>query len=84
MFDILYKFILPLNLKCINFSAATTKHALEHGFRTVLVEDACRGVDEKDITGVKEEILRQGAIIVNSDEVCIVSVSDGRHYCQLK
>ncbi len=60
-------------------AAATTTHSLEHGFRTVLVEDACRGVIDKDIDKVRDELKRRGAIIIDSHHVTdMVSGADRR------
>lgn len=58
---------------------ATAKHALEHGFRTVLVEDACRGVSDENITTTKKTLIDHGAIIVDSSEVPdLMEVKDRR------
>ena len=54
---------------CICLLGSTARHALEHGFRTVLIEDACRGVAQSDIDRTKEELRALGAIIVDSSEV---------------
>ena len=44
-------------------------HAVENNYRTVLIEDACRGVNEKDIE-VKRTILNEnGCIFVDSNVV---------------
>jgi nicotinamidase-related amidase len=44
-------------------------HALENNYRTVLIEDACRGVNEKEIE-VKRAILNEhGCIFVDSNVV---------------
>ena len=51
------------------FAGATANHALEHGFRTVLVEDASRGVDLQDIESVREKLIRGGAVVVDSADV---------------
>ena len=45
---------------------------MEHGFRTVLIDDACRGVAQADIDRTKEELRALGAVIVDSSEVVMV------------
>jgi len=48
----------------------TGKDALEHGFRTILIEDACRGVDLDDIGKMRKFLHEKGAVVVNSSKVC--------------
>ena len=43
---------------------ATTIDALEHGFRVSLIEDACRGVDEKAIRDSLNEIRGMGGKVI--------------------
>lgn len=50
-------------------SGSTACHALEHGFRTVLVEDASRGVNLEDIDEMRAKLLRGGAVVTNSEDV---------------
>lgn len=49
--------------------ASTTKHAIEEGYRTLLVDDACRGVCEDDIEYTKEHITANHGLIVHSSQV---------------
>ncbi|XP_064608566.1 uncharacterized protein LOC135472813 [Liolophura sinensis] len=51
---------------CVGFTA---RHAIDHGFRTVLVEDACRGVDLENIEKTRFELRKKGAVVVQSDQV---------------
>ena len=51
------------------FSASTAFHALELGFRTVLVDDCSRGIDEIDIKNSFERIRAQNGLVVQSHEV---------------
>ncbi|XP_055929856.1 nicotinamidase-like [Argiope bruennichi] len=51
---------------CVGYTAL---HALEHGYRTILIEDACRGVDLKDIEATKEKLQERHGVIVSSDKV---------------
>jgi nicotinamidase-related amidase len=48
---------------------ATAIDALSSGFRTVLIDDCCRGVDLQDIETTKESILSDHGVIVQSHEV---------------
>lgn len=44
-------------------------HAVENNYRTVLIEDACRGVNEHEIEVKRAELHEQGCIFVDSDVV---------------
>ena len=48
---------------------ATSSHANEYGYRTVLVNDASRGVDCSDIAATKDRLINQSAMVVDSDRV---------------
>lgn len=48
---------------------ATATDSLSAGYRTVLIDDCCRGVDMQDIEATKEGILGNHGIIVQSKEV---------------
>ncbi|XP_046374179.1 nicotinamidase-like [Haliotis rufescens] len=48
---------------------STALHALEHGFRTVLIEDGCRGVCLQGIDDMRQKLISNGAYIGTSDEV---------------
>lgn len=48
---------------------STVVDALDAGYRTVLVEDACRGLDENDIRNVREAILQEHGLALQSTEV---------------
>ncbi|GBL83043.1 Nicotinamidase [Araneus ventricosus] len=62
---------------CVGYTAL---HALEHGYRTILVEDACRGVDLKDIEATKEKLQERHGVIATSDKVKnMVLGRDRRH-----
>jgi hypothetical protein len=43
--------------------------SLSAGYRTILIDDCCRGVDLTDIEATKEGILSNHGIIVQSNEV---------------
>jgi nicotinamidase-related amidase len=49
--------------------AATALHAVENNYRTVLIEDACRGVNEHEIEVKRAELNENGCIFVDSDVV---------------
>lgn len=48
---------------------ATAIDAISSGYRTILVDDCCRGVDLKDIEYIKEMMISSNGCIVNSSEV---------------
>lgn len=48
---------------------ATALDSLSAGYRTVLIDDCCRGVDVTDIEATKEGILTNHGVIVQSKEV---------------
>lgn len=43
--------------------------SLSAGYRTVLIDDACKGVDMTDIESTKDQLLASHGIIVQSKEV---------------
>ncbi|KAK8403722.1 hypothetical protein O3P69_000072 [Scylla paramamosain] len=49
--------------------AATTKHAIEEGYRTILIDDGCRGVSEEDIMITREHITANQGLVVHSSQV---------------
>lgn len=49
--------------------AATAMHAVENNYRTVLIEDACRGVNEHEIEVKRAELNETGCIFVDSNVV---------------
>lgn len=48
---------------------ASAADALSIGYRTVLIDDCCRGVDLADIEKTKNTVLNQYGVIVNADQV---------------
>jgi len=50
-------------------AGATSLHSAELGFRTILIEDASRGIELRDMAATRESIIRQHGIVVNSDHV---------------
>ena len=46
-------------------------HAIEHGFRTVLIEDASRGVETEDMKATRERLIKNGAVVVQAKEARI-------------
>lgn len=48
---------------------ATAQHSLEYGFRTVLVEDACRGVSLEGMGSTRQCLTDQHALVVTSAKV---------------
>ncbi|MPC39525.1 Protein kinase C [Portunus trituberculatus] len=49
--------------------AATTKHAIEEGYRTILIDDGCRGVSEEDIAATREHTIANQGLVVHSSQV---------------
>lgn len=49
--------------------AATSFDGLSLNYRVIYVEDACRGVDAKDIEDQKKRLISHGALMVNSKQV---------------
>lgn len=50
-------------------TGATAIDSLSAGYRTVLIDDCCRGVDLQDIETTKENVLNNHGVIVHSKEV---------------
>jgi len=45
--------------------------ALSNGYRVILLDDCCRGVDLKDIEKTKNNIMMNNGVIVESSKVSI-------------
>lgn len=75
------KFLLSLNqnsflmmtnflMQFLHFTlGATATDSLSAGYRTILIDDCCRGVDMTDIESTKETVLGNHGVIVHSREV---------------
>lgn len=50
-------------------SAATTKDAIAEGYRTMLVDNGCRGVCDSDVEATKEAITSLNGLVINSSQV---------------
>lgn len=48
---------------------ATAADALATGYRTILIEDCCRGVSLEDIALANRKVIAQNGVIVNSSQV---------------
>lgn len=48
---------------------ATAIDALSAGYRTILIDDCCRGVDLNDIEKTKQTVISSNGVIVHSGEV---------------
>lgn len=59
---------------------ATTMHSLEHGFRTLLIEDACRGVSVDSIERTKRNILDKHGVVVKSSQVQALVLAKDRPF----
>lgn len=53
---------------------ATAVDAISSGYRTILLDDCCRGVDLKDIESVKETVVSTNGVIVTSKEVRLFTI----------
>eukprot|EP00160_Parvularia_atlantis_P011175 Unigene2175_Nuclearia_a/m.6755 Unigene2175_Nuclearia_a/g.6755 ORF Unigene2175_Nuclearia_a/g.6755 Unigene2175_Nuclearia_a/m.6755 type:complete len:141 (-) Unigene2175_Nuclearia_a:78-500(-) len=57
---------------------STALHAAEHGFRTIVVEDACAGVTHEGIAEMKKALTDSGCLIVQSNEVHGLNIGKDR------
>ena len=55
--------------KSVCTSAWTAFHALELGFRTVLIEDACQGISPQGVVDTFNKITESNGLVVKSGEV---------------
>lgn len=53
----------------VHLLGATAIDALSVGYRTILVDDCCRGVDLADIEKTKQTVISSNGILANSAEV---------------
>lgn len=53
---------------CVYFTA---KDALHAGFKTYLIEDATRSINNKDFEKAKEDIRRSAGVIIDSDQIVL-------------
>lgn len=60
---------------CVGY---TSFHSLEHGFKTILIDDACRGVDATAIEQTKEELTASGGVVVHSSKVKAMASGEDR------
>ena len=49
--------------------AATARHSLEHGYRTLIVDDGCKGITEEDIDSTKDHIVSNTGVVIQSHQV---------------
>ncbi|XP_005110927.1 nicotinamidase [Aplysia californica] len=63
---------------CVGFTA---HHAVEHGFRTIFIEDAARGVSLDGIAKMREDLLARGVYMTDSSEVPALTKSEVRPLC---
>lgn len=53
----------------LHLIGATAIDALSAGYRTVLIDDCCRGVDLADIEKTKQTVISSNGVTVHSGEV---------------
>lgn len=58
----------------MNILGATAVDALSIGYRTILIDDCCRGVDLTDIEKTKNTVVENHGVIVTSNQVKELSV----------
>ena len=63
------KKIIFVSISNYSYIASTALHAVENNYRTVLIEDACRGVNEKEIEVKRIKLNEKGCIFVDSNVV---------------
>lgn len=56
------------------FTGATVADASTAGYRTILIDDCCRGVNIDDIEQTKQSLIKNNGIVINSNQVnkCIL------------
>lgn len=62
-------FCVSLSLSFL-YVGATAIDALSAGYRVILIDDCCRGVDLVDIEKTKQTVISSNGVIVHSNEVC--------------
>lgn len=55
----------------ILLSGATVADSLSIGYRTILIDDCCRGVDLNDIENTRNNVVKNHGVIVQSNEVSV-------------
>ena len=53
----------------IIIKGATAVDALANGYRVILIDDCCRGVDMRDIEKTKNNVMMNNGVIVESTKV---------------
>lgn len=48
---------------------STALHAVEYGYRTYIIEDACRGVDEKNINLRLDDLIKHNCLVTQSSDI---------------
>jgi len=60
---------------CVGFTAT---HAVEHGFRTVFIEDASRGVSLDGIAKMRKDLVAKGVLFADSADIPALAKSEVR------
>ncbi|KAH9492660.1 hypothetical protein Btru_024413 [Bulinus truncatus] len=63
---------------CVGFTA---KHALKHGFKTVFIEDASRGVSLDGINKMRNDLTRKGVYFADSQKIPQLTRGELRPFC---
>ena len=62
-------YVVRMQMTDITWKGSTLAHAQEFGYRTILIEDASRGINEERVQQVLSELRQNNGIHVNSSEV---------------
>ena len=55
--------------------------ALSAGYRTILIDDCCRGTDVHDIENTKEKVVNSHGVVVHSNEVGLLrEISESKYF----
>lgn len=54
---------------CVSFTA---QDAIENGYRTIMLDDCCRGIDLKGIEDIKQKIVSKNGVVATSREVFLL------------
>jgi len=60
---------------------ATAVDALSAGYRTILIDDCCRGTDVHDIEHTKETVVTSDGVVVHTNEVSNLRFKCSFNYC---
>ena len=62
-------YVVRMQMTDITWKGSTLAHAQEFGYRTILIEDASRGINDERVQQILSELRQNNGIHVNSSEV---------------